>query len=210
MQLEKISSHVEKYLVESLSYTGASLRCNRDDIFDSLNAHRKLTFLNSYDAVRHLLLMGDNSTRNSSHKGRALFIADSAYNQKQQNHNHIIPHRKQDLFTSFIGHLNRFAIITNNSSDVICGTVIIYQTRNAFTGGTKAMLTLYLSLLAAGYRRYQPNDSSLCWPSVLLCNDSTVSSKTHPLFDACTNPKGNNTHFYVMFVEYCVVVHFFR
>lgn len=98
-------------------------------------------------------------------------------------------------FSDYIGHINRRSPLVKNSS--MCSTIVIYQTLNAFTGGTIAMRLLYETLLNAGYvdaviRLNSSSSSSSsysCVPSVVLCNDSSIAS-SEQMFLACTQPKG--------------------
>jgi hypothetical protein len=99
----------------------------------------------------------------------------------------------EESFSDYIGHMNRRSQIDFKNSSM-CSIIVIYQTLNAFTGGTIAMRLLYEALLTAGYVDAiimvdLNSSSSSCIPSVVLCNDSSIASSER-MFLACTQPKG--------------------
>lgn len=149
--------------------------------------------ISSQAAVRRLLSRDDGSSYDSSAIVDHREIFNAFRNPTTSTCTPAVS-SAEGSFSDYIGHINRRSRFVKNSS--ICSTIVIYQTLNAFTGGTIAMRLLYETLLTAGYvdavihlNSSSSSYSSSCVPSVILCNDSSIAS-SEQMFLACTQPKG--------------------
>eukprot|EP01036_Dinobryon_divergens_P025569 gene25567-34130_t len=193
----KVFSHIET-LLDSLQYPEHVRHCSTD--IDAAIQNRNMMYtsgISSQAAVRRLLSRDDGSSYDSSAivDNREIF---NAFRNSTTSTCTPAVSSAEGSFSDYIGHINRRSRFVKNSS--ICSTIVIYQTLNAFTGGTIAMRLLYETLLTAGYvdavihlnssssSSSSSSYSSSCVPSVILCNDSSIAS-SEQMFLACTQPK---------------------
>lgn len=137
--------------------------------------------------MRELLSDTDHSCSSHSTTNRDsysyLFLLDS-YHYRRPN-----MYKKRAL-VPFISSINKLLSVSARGK---CGKIVLYQTLDAFTGGTTAMRILYRSLLALGYRQFAIDEGGnvSCVPSVLLCNNSVLLLPPQSdSYRACTSPSG--------------------